>query len=119
MGVPGKGNGHRTISLLTFRMEKENMLYIRVQDKDEGLVYTTNQLGRVLIANDPQIMLDKNKESMCCKWSGRLLTFIPASAWTVSGWDSWVIRLSELEAFLEKDTRRGHYCRRRNGSMSR
>jgi len=57
-GLPGAG-GSRTISLLTQRMEKENMLYIRVEDKDGGLVYTTNPLGRVLSSYTPQIELDK------------------------------------------------------------
>ena len=58
VGVPGKQSS-RTISLLTFRMERDNMLYIRVQDKEAGLVYTTNQLGRVLLTYEPEIMLDK------------------------------------------------------------
>ena len=57
-GVPGAGS-FRTISLLTYQMMKDNMLYIRVEDKDAGLVYTTNQLGRLLTSFDPQIELDK------------------------------------------------------------
>lgn len=57
-GMPGAGS-NRTISLLTHRTEKENMLYIRVEDKEGGVVYTTNPLGRVLLSFDPQIVLDK------------------------------------------------------------
>ena len=62
VGVPGKDQGTRTISLLSFRMEKDNMLYIRVQDKDAGLVYTTNPLGRILLTYDPEIELDKDNQ---------------------------------------------------------
>jgi len=58
-GLPGAGS-HRTLSLLTFRMPKENMLYVRVEDKDAGLVYTTSPLGRLVMANDPEYKLDKN-----------------------------------------------------------
>lgn len=61
VGVPGQ-KGNRTISLLTFRMEKDNMLYIRVQDKDAGLVYTTNQLGRVLLTYEPEVQLDRENQ---------------------------------------------------------
>ena len=61
VGVPGK-QSNRTISLLTFRMEKDNMLYIRVQDKEAGLVYTTNQLGRVLLTYEPEVQLDKENQ---------------------------------------------------------
>jgi len=43
-------------------MEKDNMLYIRVQDKDAGLVYTTNPLGRILLTYDPEIELDKDNQ---------------------------------------------------------
>ena len=61
VGVPGK-QSNRTISLLTFRMEKDNMLYIRVQDKEAGLVYTTNQLGRVLLTYEPEVQLDRENQ---------------------------------------------------------
>jgi hypothetical protein len=59
--VPGEGT-HRTISLLTFRLPKDNMLYVRVEDDDAGIVYTTSPLGRVLIQNDPDVKLDKNNQ---------------------------------------------------------
>jgi len=60
-GMEGAGT-YRTISLLTHRMEKDNMLYIRVEDKEGGVVYTTNQLGRVLLSFDPMIELDKTNQ---------------------------------------------------------
>ena len=60
-GAPGAGS-YRTISLLTHRREKDNMLYVRVEDKDGGVVYTTNPLGRVLLSNEPQIELDKTNQ---------------------------------------------------------
>ena len=43
-------------------MIKDNMLYIRVEDKDAGIVYTTKPLGRVLASFDPQIELDKENK---------------------------------------------------------
>ncbi len=58
---PGEGT-HRTITLLTFRLPKDNMLYVRVQDDDAGIVYTTSPLGPMLISNDPTIKLDKNNQ---------------------------------------------------------
>ena len=62
VGVPGgeKGAGaNRTISLLMHRQPKENKLYVRVEDKDSGIVCGTYELGRLLVGNEPQIMLDQ------------------------------------------------------------
>lgn len=60
-GAQGAG-GYRTLSLLTFRREKDNMLYVRVEDKDGGIVYLTSPVGRVLFSVDPQIELDKSNQ---------------------------------------------------------
>lgn len=62
VGVPAGEQGagsYRSISLLTHRREKENMLYVRVEDKDAGIVYVTSPIGRVLFSYDPQVELDR------------------------------------------------------------
>lgn len=57
-GVEGEGT-YRNISLLTYHGEKYNMLYIRVEDREHGVVYVTNALGRLLLSQDPQVVLDR------------------------------------------------------------
>ena len=62
VGVPegqtGAG-GYRVYSLLSFRQPKDNVLYVRIEDKDENSIYGTYPLGRLLTANEPQIQLDE------------------------------------------------------------
>jgi hypothetical protein len=59
-GVPeGHGEGYRLITLLTHRLSRENMLYVRVQDRERGIVYATYPLGRVVMAQQPQAELDR------------------------------------------------------------
>ena len=58
-GVNIKGT-HRTLSLLMFRQPKYNVLYVRVEDKDSGVIYTTSPLGPLITGIDPTSMLDKN-----------------------------------------------------------
>jgi hypothetical protein len=60
-GYPGAGST-RTISFLMFRPESQTVLYIRVQDKDGGVVYITSPLGKLLSGFDPEIQLDKNNQ---------------------------------------------------------
>jgi hypothetical protein len=63
VGVPeaaGVKGAHRTISLLTFRQPKYNVLYYRVQDKDTNTIYATNALGMLVASVDPDFKLDKD-----------------------------------------------------------
>lgn len=65
VGVPEGQEGagtSREISLLTHRDEKYNILYIRVEDRENGLVYITAPLGRILLSYDPQVALDKKNQ---------------------------------------------------------
>jgi len=55
-GVAAPGNV-RTYSLLTNRFPDHTSLYVRVQDKDSGIVYATYSLGRA-IALEPQTEID-------------------------------------------------------------
>ena len=56
-GQPGAG-GYRVYKLLSFRQPKDNMLYVRVEDRDEGSIYGVYPLGHLIIGNDPQVQLD-------------------------------------------------------------
>jgi hypothetical protein len=55
-GVAAPGNV-RTYALLTNRFPDHTSLYVRVQDKDSGVVYATYSLGRA-IALEPQTEID-------------------------------------------------------------
>jgi hypothetical protein len=57
VGVPNGGSGAgdvRTYSLLTNRFPDHTSLYVRVQDKDSGIVYATYSLGRSIASEQPQ-----------------------------------------------------------------
>jgi len=60
VGVPegATGTGERTVSLLAHRLPNTTMLYIRIEDKEAGVIYCTHQLGRFLAFGAPDIMLD-------------------------------------------------------------
>jgi hypothetical protein len=55
--TPGAG-AVRTYSLLTNRFPDHTSLYVRVEDKDSGIVYATYSLGRILSLEEPQAELD-------------------------------------------------------------
>ena len=56
-GVAVPGNA-RTYSLLTNRFPDHTSLYVRVQDKDSGVVYATYSLGRAIAFEEPQTEID-------------------------------------------------------------
>jgi hypothetical protein len=56
-GVAAPGNV-RTYSLLTNRFPDHTSLYVRVQDKDNGVVYATYSLGRAISFEEPQAEID-------------------------------------------------------------
>ena len=56
-GVAASGNV-RTYSLLTNRFPDHTSLYVRVQDKDSGVVYATYSLGRAIAFEEPQAEID-------------------------------------------------------------
>jgi hypothetical protein len=49
----------RTYSLLTNRFPDHTSLYVRVQDKDTGMVYATYSLGRMIVFEQPQAEVDR------------------------------------------------------------
>jgi hypothetical protein len=62
VGVPsgvGAAGEVRTYSLLTNRFPDHTSLYVRVQDKDTGIVYATYSLGRTIAFEQPQAEIDR------------------------------------------------------------
>jgi hypothetical protein len=57
-GMPGAGEV-RTYSLLSNRFPDHTALYVRVENKNSGLVYTTYSLGRVIANDEPQAEIDR------------------------------------------------------------
>ena len=61
VGVPDGelGGGARTYSLLSNRFPDHTSLYVRVEDKDSGVVYATYSLGRAIAFDEPQAEVDR------------------------------------------------------------
>ena len=57
-GMPGAGEV-RTYSLLSNRLVDHTSLYVRVENRDTGAVYTTYSLGRIIANEDPQAEIDR------------------------------------------------------------
>lgn len=55
-GEPGAGE-MRTITLLSHRLPDHTQIYLRIEDKTNGRVFCTHQLGRTVSFNRPQIEL--------------------------------------------------------------
>jgi hypothetical protein len=60
-GVAGSGEV-RTYSLMTNRFPDHTSLYVRVQDKDTGVVYATYSLGRTIALEEPQAEIDRTNQ---------------------------------------------------------
>ena len=61
VGIPdGQKNAgqYRTYTLLAFRQPKDNMLYVRIEDQNAGIVYGTFPLGRLVNGYDPEAQVD-------------------------------------------------------------
>jgi hypothetical protein len=65
VGLPqderGAGNA-RTYSLMTNRFPDHTSLYVRVEDKDSGVVYATYSLGQVIAFDQPQAEFDHSNQ---------------------------------------------------------
>jgi hypothetical protein len=57
-GMPRAGEV-RTYSLLSSRLLDHTALYVRVENKESGVVYTTYSLGRVIENGEPQAEIDR------------------------------------------------------------
>ena len=56
VGVPGGGT--RVYSLLSHRAARDTRLYVRVEDREQGIVYATAQIGRTLSFSPPEAEID-------------------------------------------------------------
>lgn len=61
VGEPG-GNGVRTYSLMTNRFPDHTSLYVRVEDKENSLVYSTYSLGRLISFDEPHAEVDRENQ---------------------------------------------------------
>ncbi len=61
VGVPS-GDGERTYALMTNRFSDHTSLYVRVEDKGKGLVYSTYSLGRLIAFEEPQTEIDRGNQ---------------------------------------------------------
>ena len=52
----------RTYSLMTNRFPDHTSLYVRVEDKDSGIVYATYSLGQVIAFGEPQTEFDRTNQ---------------------------------------------------------
>ena len=52
----------RTYSLLTNRLLDHTAVYVRVEDRDTGIVYATRSLGRIISMGEPQAELDRENQ---------------------------------------------------------
>ena len=61
VGVPGisdlKGSS-RTVSLLSHRLPERTDLYLRIEDKESGIVFCTHRLGDYISYSKPEVLLD-------------------------------------------------------------
>lgn len=58
-GLPG---ARRKYQVLAHRLPNSTMLYLRVRDPDEGLIYCTTRLGRYLSFGKPDVLVDPSNE---------------------------------------------------------
>lgn len=95
-GNPGAGNT-RTYSLLSNRFPDHTALYVRVEDKNSGVVYATYSLGRIIAFDEPQAELDRANQL-------HVLHCAAPRSWAYSlvGLNGELVRHS---AFMESKTR--------------
>src|SRR5437870_12466371 len=60
-GTSGPGSA-RTYSLLSNRFPDHTSLYVRVEDKDSGVVYATYSLGRAIAFDEPEAEVDRSSQ---------------------------------------------------------
>jgi hypothetical protein len=68
VGDPG-GGGVRTYSLMTNRFPDHTSLYVRVEDKEKSLVYSTFSLGRIISFDEPHAEVDRRNQLHVLQYS--------------------------------------------------
>jgi hypothetical protein len=100
VGVPEgmRGAGEvRTYSLLSNRFPNHTALYVRVENKESGAVYSTYSLGRVIANDEPQAEIDRANQL-------HVLHCAAPRSWAYShiGWNGELLKQSN---FLETKSR--------------
>ena len=65
VGIPqesGSSGNARTYSLMTNRFSDHTSLYVRVEDKDSGMVYATYSLGQIIAFDQPHAEFDHSNQ---------------------------------------------------------
>jgi hypothetical protein len=95
-GMPGAGEV-RTYSLLSNRFPNHTSLYVRVENKNNGVVYATYSLGRVIANGEPQAEIDRANQL-------HVLHCAAPRSWAYShvGWNGELLKQSN---FLETKSR--------------
>jgi len=65
VGIPAEGvvsGNARTYSLMMNRFPDHTSLYVRVEDKDSGMVYATYSLGQAIAFDQPQAEFDRQNQ---------------------------------------------------------
>jgi hypothetical protein len=95
-GMPGAGEV-RTYSLLSNRFPNHTSLYVRVENKERGAVYSTYSLGRVIANDEPQAEIDRANQL-------HVLHCAAPRSWAYShvGWNGELLKQSN---FLETKSR--------------
>jgi hypothetical protein len=66
IGVPDDGKNEagqtRTATLLSHRLPDETQLYLRIEDRENGLIFCTHQLGRLVSFNKPEVEIDAQNQ---------------------------------------------------------
>ena len=72
VGVPeGAGpGGVRTYSLMTNRFPDHTSVYVRVAEKESGIVYATYSLGRMILYEEPKVQIDQQNRLHVLHCSG-------------------------------------------------
>ena len=106
------GGGVRTYSLMTNRFPDHTSLYVRVEDKENSLVYSTFSLGRVISFDEPHAEVDRHNQLHVLQCSAPRVW-----SYSVIGLDGRLLKHSQLfrDAQLAAFAPRG----RRHGSRRR
>lgn len=99
-GQPGTGE-MRTITLLSHRLPDHTQLYLRIEDKSNGKIFCTHQLGRLISFNRPQIELSPSNTIHVLQ-----NTAPKAYVFTEVGLDGRVLDRKEYQAVTEAPTLR-------------
>ena len=82
VGIPdGQQNSgqYRSYELMSFRQPKDNMLYVRIEDHDSGVVYGTYPLGRLVDGYPPEAQVDPPAIFTSSRWPRPRSISTPAS----------------------------------------